>query len=281
MDANIWKAAAGFGFILALAFALLWLRGGAAGGAGSGAPERPLDPAPAPAPAPKIPDEAGTAAGVARLLGHADPKVRKEAVELLAALDPKLAAERLPELLKREADPGAQLAALHAAGLAKAGGAYEAVFGLLDSEEPSVRRKAAVTLAQLAAGLPEEQRVRAAERIALGLQNEQKKLRAPLQAADAGALLPYLGALGETGTPAAAPALLGCLRSAAVPLVRRMAADALDKVARKEHQAALEAAWRAEAEPLVRQALEKILARPPFNHRIKEGAKVLAPEAKE
>lgn len=252
--------------LLCVLFAALWWMGRTSAAA--------IVPTPPPPPPPPAAVAAEAPAPLEKLLSDTRPKVRQKALELLAELNPQLAGREVPRLLQTEQDPSVLLAALHAAGHLKLASAYGPVFEQLDRDDPAVRRKAAATLGQLGEALNATQRDEAAVRIGRGLKSEQDQLGGALTPTNAGALLPYLGALSQLGAPAGAPFLLEFLRCD-VPLVRRLSAEALDRCAQAEHEKALMAAWRGESDAMVRAAIEKVLARPPFGYALDRERKVL------
>jgi HEAT repeat protein len=184
----------------------------------------------------------------------------------------------LGTILAEESDPGCQLAALALVGNRKVRSTFRLVLGKLKSEDAAVRRKAAATLGDLGGGLKTEQRNQAGEAIAGALDRELAAAALARRTPEIGAAMPYLLALGEVKADNSAKVLLRHLRASKHPMLRRWAATSLDRVVTGQHAKALKSAWRSESDRGVRRALEKILARPPFNIVVDKGRMCLVPK---
>ncbi len=241
-------------------------------------PERTQDPI-----APDAPESESSGSpenSILQLLNHQDPKVRREALELLAALKPEFLKERLANLLENEVDATCRLVILNVIGKLNVKQAYEAVLARFEDKDVAVRRKAAGTLGELAKNLEDGQKQRAARAVTVAMERERTEALQRKRSVSSGALFPYLVALGKLKTSDSNQALLKYMRVGKEPLLRRCAAQALSGCVIKSNENALKAAWRSETDRMVRSEIEKILAQEPFKLKVDRKRMVLISEAK-
>lgn len=285
-----WKVVACATVVVAIVLGLQVLRQGQPAGEASQAGTVPLEPS-ANAPLPATDSQSNKKESVSsvsstpptialptdELLGNQDPRVRQKALELLAVWKPEEAALRVPRILEAEKDAQVLLIALDVAGRQKVADTFEQVKAKLGSEDPAVRRKAVATLGQLADALSESDREKATLAVINTMEQETRDLGRPPEDKDMGIFIPYVGALGQIKTVKSTERLLLALRVPRQNTIRRIAAGALEGRVTVEHGETLKACWCSESDGLVRQAIEALLAKEPFNLTVDRKQMALVP----